>query len=352
MTLKKKGVLLVVIVAVVLAIIILVGGCTPKTSSAVDVTVWYSFLPEEERIAQEAIATSFKQKHPNITIDFLNIVDLRTRALVAIPAGRGPDCFTWSHDWTGEFAAAGHLWPLTEFVSPELIAKFTPEAIEACTYDDKIFALPYASETYALIYNKAMIKTPPETMEELVDMMEKAKAEGIPYGIGYPTETGCVSPWIHAFGGWVLDDETGAIGLNSEGTINGLRYWIETFKPYMPIDLTRTVQTSVFLENKAPFLVDGPWVIPAIKGAGIDFGVVPLPKITELDKWPEPYAGFKVLWLTSAAEEKEKAFTFMEWFCTDQDFILERAEIAKFVPVLKETLALEAVKADPAISGS
>ena len=351
--LRKKGVMSVVVV--VLAFGIIGAGIYWFTRSSeapsADVTAWYSFLPQEESIAQDAIANSFSQEYPEIAVDFLNIVDLRTRALVAIPAGNGPDCFTWSHDWTGEFAAAGHLWPLTDFVSPELIEKFTPEAIQACTYEGSIYGLPYASETYALIYNKAMIETPPETMEELIQAMETAMAEGLRYGIGYPVETGCVSPWIHAFGGWVLNDEDGSIGVDSEGTMNGIRYWIETFKPYMPVDLTRTVQTSVFLANLAPFLVDGPWVIPAVRGAGIDFGVVPLPKITELDRWPEPYTGFKMLWLTSAAENKESAFEFIKWFCTDQDHIRARADQAKFVPVLNETLDLEWVQADPAISG-
>lgn len=349
----EKGVSPIVVIAV-LAIIIIAASVylfmKPPEAPPADVVVWHSLLSGEKKVAEEGIATSFKQKYPDITIDFLEIMDLRTRLLAAIPAGKGPDVFMWAHDWTGEFADAGHIYPLTEFVTPELMEKFTSTAVEACTYDDKIWALPYAAETVALIYNKAMVEDPPETMEELIAAMAKAKAEGM-YGIAYPIDPYFVSAWVHAFGGWYWSDENRTVGANSEGTIRGLRYLIETFKPYMAADPTGTVQIGVFLEKMSPFCITGPWAIPSIKDAGIDYGVVPLPKITELDRWPEPFTGVKVTWMTSAAKNKENAFAFIEWFATDPDHILARAEEARFIPVLKETLELEEIKADPFISG-
>ncbi|GAI03756.1 unnamed protein product, partial [marine sediment metagenome] len=98
---------------------------------------------------------------------------------------------------------------------------------------------------------------------------------------------------------------------------------IETFKPHMAIDPTGTVQTAMFLTEMTPFWVTGPWSIPSIEAAGIEYGVVPLPKITEIDTWPEPFTGVKVMWIASAAKNKENAFAFVEWFTTDLDHILE-----------------------------
>jgi len=354
--LEEKGISRVVVAGVLVVLIIATAGIylltrPSENKTGAKVVFWYSYLVDEETITLNAIQNSFTQKYPDITVESLNVTDMRTRLLAAIPAGKGPDVFTWAHDWTGEFADAGYILPLDNFLTPEIINLFTPESIAACTYDNKIWGLPYAAETWALIYNKALISHPPETMDEFIAMMEDWDTSENTYGLGYPTNTGGVAPWIYAFGGWTWSDENKTLGVNSAGTIAGVRYWIDTFKRFMPIDLTRTVQTAVFLENMAPFLIDGPWVIPSVVSAGIDYGVVPLPKINELDnKMPVPFTGFKMVWLASAAEKKENALTFIKWFCTDNGHILERA-IINLIPVLKETLALEEVQANPTISG-
>jgi len=343
------------IVGVLLVVAVIAAGIywftRPPEGPTIDVLVWHSFLDDEEKIATDAIATSFKQMYPDINIDFKETMDLRTKLLAAVPAGKGPDVFTYAHDWTGEFAVADYILSLDEFLTPGLMEKFTSEAVEACTYDGKIWALPFAGETVALVYNKAMVDEPPETMDELIAAMEEAEAKGINYGIAYQIDPYFVSAWIHAFGGWYWSDETKTVGINSEGTINGLKYLIETFKPYMAVDPTGTVQTGLFLEKMTPFFVTGPWSIPSIEAAGIEYGVVPLPKITEIDKWPEPFTGVKVMWIANAAKNKENAFAFVEWFTTDLDHILERAKEASFIPVLKEALEVDEIATDPFISG-
>lgn len=323
---------------------------TGPTEPPVSVLVWHSLLEDEANVAENAIATSFRQRYPGINIEFKNVMDMRTRLLVALPAGKGPDVFTWAHDWTGEFATAGYIEPLDEFLTPGLMEKFTSSAVEACTYNGKIWALPYAGETVALVYNKAMVSDPPETMDELVAAMEDAMAQGR-YGIAYQIDPYFVSAWVHAFGGWYWSDDNRTVGINSEGTIRGLRYLIDTFRPYMVADPTGTVQTGVFLEKMAPFFVTGPWSIPSIEAAGIDYGVVPLPRITEIDKMPEPFTGVKVMWMSSSAKDKEEAFNFMEWFTTDLDHILERTRKARFIPVLNEALEVGDIAADPFVIG-
>jgi len=339
---------------IAVAIVIMVGAgvylFTRPPEIRPDVTFWFAFTIGEQKILEEAISNLFKPRYPDITVDAMQIMDLRTRLLAAIPAGKGPDIFTWAHDWTGEFAKAGYIIPIDELVSPELREKFLPVALDAATYDGKLWALPYAAETVALIYNKAMVEEPPRTMDELIAEMRKAREKGI-YGIAYPIDPYFVSAWVHAFGGWYFSDETRTVGLNSEGTKRGLRYLFENIKPYMAVDPSSDVQVGIFLEKKAPFLITGPWAIPSIEAAGIEYGVVPLPKIPELDRWPQPFTGVKVIWMSSTVFNKENAFTFMEWFSTDKDHIIERASKARFVPVLKEVLEIEEIKEDPAIAG-
>ena len=164
---------------IITIIVILIGGglsyyffLMPRKPRA-DVIIWEDFLPAEEELTREFIENSFRQLYPNITVELVGVSDLRTRLLAAIPAGKGPDLFMWAHDWTGEFAEAGFILPLDEFVTEDLKGKFLETAINACMYNGHIYALPFAAETVALIYNKEMVPNPPQNMSQLESIMQQ-----------------------------------------------------------------------------------------------------------------------------------------------------------------------------------
>lgn len=316
-----------------------------ENSTGGTVTIWHD-LTMDEGLLRNLIDTSFKREYPTIEVDLQYVGDKKERLLRAIPAGFGPDIFMGPHDWIGELAEAGYIVPIDGFVTPELREEFIESALNATTYNGRVYGLPLAAGTVSLIYNKAMVVTPPQTIEELVAVMETYKSMG-KYGIAYQIDPYFVSAWVHAFGGWYFNDENKSVGVNSLGTIKATEFLLERFKPYMSKNLE--TQLAVFLGGDAPFMINGPWSIQNIRRAGIDFGVALLPKITEMERMPKPYSGIIAVWMTSNAKDKERAFSIMRWLATDPQHITMRSKNFGYVPVLKRAIQMEAIKNDPIV---
>ena len=73
--------------------------------------------------------------------------------------GDGPDIFIWAHDRFGEWAAAGLIAPVEP--SQEVRDGIFDFAWDAVTFDGKTWGYPMAVEAVGLVYNKALLPTPP-----------------------------------------------------------------------------------------------------------------------------------------------------------------------------------------------
>lgn len=316
-------------------------------------TVWVSLEEEEVAFEQELIASLFNEEYPDIEVKYEAVPEMKDKILISIPAGAGPDLFQFAHDFTGTLAEGGYIVPIDYYVTPELSEKFLESALEACEYKGKLYALPYAAETVVLVYNKELLgnRPVPKTTNELIDLMAEFynPEEGM-YGISYPINPYFVSSWVHAFGGYYWDDTTGTVGVNSTGTKDAIKWLLAKVKPYMSKEVGWSEQIALFSDGKAPFAINGPWMLGTWRDAGIDFGLTTLPKISELGKDPMPYTGVKVTWMSKNSEHKEEAFSFMKWFAANAEHIVERAKEFGYIPVLKEALESPEVEALPELS--
>src|SRR5690606_21186799 len=89
----------------------------------------------------------------------------------AAATGNGPDIFIWAPDRLGEWAQSGLIPPINpSAASKDAIADF---AWDAVSYDGKLWGYPMAVEAPALIYNKALVPTPPASFDEVFAIHEK-----------------------------------------------------------------------------------------------------------------------------------------------------------------------------------
>ena len=94
----------------------------------------------------------------------------------AAGAGKGPDIFCWAHDRAGEWAKAGLLTALSP--RQKIRDEIEPSSWKAFTYQGKLWGYPIAIETIGLIYNKALVKTPPTNFDEIAAIDLQLKAVG------------------------------------------------------------------------------------------------------------------------------------------------------------------------------
>ncbi|MBA7637537.1 Cyclodextrin-binding protein [subsurface metagenome] len=356
---EMKGVAPVAIAAVIIvAVVVAVAAYVylkpeEEPPEKVTLTVWCSLEEEEVDFEEDLVSSLFNEEYPNIEVNIEAVPEMKDAVLISIPAGGGPDLFMFAHDLTGTLAEGGYIVPIDNFVTTELQEKFPEAAFKAGEYKGELYALPFAAETVIFFYNKELLgdRPVPETTDELVDIMADLynPDEGM-YGMSYPINPYFMSGWVHAFGGYYWDDATGTAGVNSTGTKNAVDWILEKFQPYMSTDISWDVQLALFSEGKAPFAINGPWMIKSWEDAGIDFGLATIPKISELNKDPMPLTGVKVMWMNKNCEHREEAFAFMEWFTTNEEHIVERAKEFGYIPVLKSAMENPVVQASPKLS--
>ena len=94
----------------------------------------------------------------------------------AAASGKGPDIWIWPHDRIGEWIAGGLLQPLNP--SKKALGDIDPLALKAFTVGGKVWGYPISIEAVSLVYNKALVKTPPKTFDEVIALDKKLAADG------------------------------------------------------------------------------------------------------------------------------------------------------------------------------
>lgn len=313
---------------------------TPPQAAQVTIRIWHALNPEEEAVFKE-VASLYMQQHPNVKIVFENKApDLQTAVLAAISTGEKFDLFVWAHDWIGLMVEAGALKPVENDVQ-DVLNKFV---VSIPQYKGHIYGLPFTAETVALICNRKMVPQPPATFADLLNVMKSFNKPPQTYGISYVVNPYFISAWIHGTGGYYFDDKTEKQGLTDPRSIAGFQFFKTYIMPYVaPNPTDYNTQVSLFLSGQTPCMVNGPWSIGAVKKAGIDFYVVPLPPVNSTYV-PRPYGGLKMFYVTIYASKE--AIDFMKWFTTDPQVAKILVDKLGYVPVIKDVNI-----ADPVVQG-
>lgn len=163
---------------------------------AQDLTFWS--WRQEDRAQYESFIDTFEAANPGITVTFetFEAANYNTILSTALAGGTGPDLMmVRAYGGLENVASAGYLMPLDTEKVPAL-ADFEPSAIAAETMrsDETIYAVPFASQTMLVIYNKAIFDQmgleEPQTWDEFVTLAQTIKDNGI-----FPFANGTATAW-------------------------------------------------------------------------------------------------------------------------------------------------------------
>lgn len=159
-----------------------------------ELTFW-SWRQEDKAVYQQLIDT-FQAENPGITVklEAFEAANYNTILSTALAGGTGPDLMMVRAFGAMEaIAGAGYLMPIGPDNVPAL-ADFSPAAVAAETMrsDQKTYAVPFASQTQFVVYNKAIFDQnglkEPQTWDEFIALSEALKAKGvIPFANGTAT---------------------------------------------------------------------------------------------------------------------------------------------------------------------
>ncbi len=260
-----------------------VGGIANAAAPHGTVVVWsYLTQPEVNVLAQEAAQwAKATGNHATVVLSTSSFQDFATAA----HSGKGPDMvFGLPDDNLGTFWAANLLAKVPAgTINP---TQYPQAALDATRFSGVQYAVPLDLETYALFYNKNMIKAPPTTFADLFKLAKARDAKAKYSGFEYDVNNFYYSyAFLSGFGGYVFGGKNGNlnpknIGLGNAGAKKGLAF-IRSFitQGFMPSDITGSIADANFAHGKLAMLIDGPWDISTYEKAKVPFGIVPLPTL-------------------------------------------------------------------------
>lgn len=305
------------------------------------------------------VSTAFEaETGATLEVEFVEWGDAHDRFVTSIAGGTTPDVAETGTTWTPEFADAGALAPLDEYVDGAGIGDDLVEGlVEAGTYDGQLYGMPWYAGVRSLVYNTEMFEQagvePPTTWAELEEAAAGLKEE-------YPDKIAVavpgdaeftVYPWVWGAGGEVatLEGDTWTSGLDSPESQEGIEFWtgLATEGGYSSEGATTWRETDVldaFAAGDVGMAVMGSWTPGAIVDANPDmegkFAAVPIPG---KDGGIAPSVlGGSHLSMFETAEDKDLAFAFIEMMTTGE-FAQQWGEQSGYFPgqvsLLDETLA-------------
>jgi len=290
-----------------------------------------------------ALADDFLAEYNvQLVVEDLGVVqDIRSQAIIAIPAGEGPDIYIGVHDWLGALVESGLVAPIDLGDKRD---EFVESNLEAFTYTDgQLYGVPYASENLGFFYNTDLVTEPPTTWDELLEIGRNLKAEGkVQYAIAIGGDPGYNSlPMQTAFGGYVFGvDENGAwnpddVGLDSEGEIAAVTWMRRAVEEgLMPETTDYDTAHSMFETGQIPFLMAGPWALDRIRASGVPYAVAPF--------FPDdgaPFLGVQGFLVNPFSENALLAQAFLTEFIATEDLMQTLYETGNRPSSFKSVLA-------------
>jgi raffinose/stachyose/melibiose transport system substrate-binding protein len=275
------------------------AGCGGNLLGGDKKVVWF-FTGTEETATQERAVTEiqvnrFEEQHPQYTLEREAIKSDEIRKVIQsrLRSDEPPDVFTYDTGpgFGGVLAEAGLLLPLEDAYQQRGWGIYE-WAKQRATYNGTVYGVPDQVEEIIVYYNKDLMPEVPKTVDELRQIANELKGQGIiPFAFGNQEQW----PAGHLFSIGVsnvlgregLDDILYANGRwdipEVEEAINLLfREFVESgYYPEGPNSLGSDGANALFYTGEAAMNPTGTWLVPEIVQTVQDFevGFFPFPSI-------------------------------------------------------------------------
>ena len=323
-----------------------------QTPQTLTMAVWAS---EAEDAAFRAVIAKYVALHPDVSIrlevggagqQYYQQVDTRL-------AGRqAPDIFRVQYQQVGRYASSRALVDLGKYLNAADTADIAPAFMQAVTFKGRPYAMPHHTDTFAMYYNRDMMRkagiTPPASLDqswpwaEFIRVAQKLQAGGAPFGFAMSWQNGTAYRWLpflHQHGGQLLSDDLTKSQLATPAGIETIAWTQSWFRdklvpPSTSIKSSEQAQ-NLFANGTIGMLMGGDWQIPFLdKNMAAGWGVTYMPR----DVAMASDLGGNCLAVSRDCKAPEVAadvVRFMADRANMQDFVTR----AQFLPVRKSLMA-------------
>lgn len=286
------------------------SGCSSlQSKNNNEIVVWCS-LSNYEVLEVDAVAQQWAKENGK-KVKVLSDKGDNRAFIAASKENMQPDIeFGVSHDKMDKLNSEKLLAEIPKGLLDE--SKYISSALKTVSFDNKLYGAPISIETYALYYNKDKVKTPPETLEELIAQSEKL-------GFEYDINNFYLSfPFIQVNGGYIFNNVNGKyevnnIGLNNEGAVKGYSMIQDMVQKYklMPANIEGIKARNNFKEGKIAFYFSASSDISDIDTSNINYAVGKLP--TYNGKQMSTFVSCKDAFVPSKSKDKKEVWELFKY---------------------------------------
>ncbi|MGE6257138.1 ABC transporter substrate-binding protein [Heyndrickxia sporothermodurans] len=350
----------IIFVVLVMSLVFSLAACNSKTSKEggkVEISFWHGYTEKDATGFNERVE-AFNKSQNKIHVKIIGNQNAE-KQLTAISGGNAPDIVQTQWNNIGPWADAGAVQELDENIKKDQFdtSKIIPAALERMVIKGKTFGLPVTmSMSSNLMYNKEVFKkagitTPPETLEE---MMEVAKKLTIKDKNNEITQIGFIPdyPWIDnvfwpiIFGGSFYDESTGQVTPNGAENVKAIDFQHKFYEEFgeKQIDKFRTgmgqadTKQDPLLTGKLAMMIGWEYNFKEDRAADGPIGVAPFP-------YPADRSDLKgsgmvspvAMFIPKNAKHKKEAWEFMKFMLSNDSQV--KIAIADYkIPIIKEVL--------------
>ena len=273
------------------------GGTTAASGEKVTITFWHGQNQSAGK-AINALVDKFNASQDRITVDSqigAPADGLLEKTTASLAGGKYPDVVYQFGPNIANLARSPKALDLTEAVKdPEWNwDDFFPAARDAVTVDGKIRAVPALIDSLAVVYNKKLFRAagidPPEAGWTWDDYREIAReltdADAGRFGTGWPgvgdeDTTWRLWPLVWGAGGDVLAEGGEEVGYGGEPGLQSfdvVDQLVQDRSVYVDKTVGSEKMYQVLMNGRMGMVPTGPWQLPDIIDAKLDYGVAPMP---------------------------------------------------------------------------
>ncbi|MFC8571564.1 ABC transporter substrate-binding protein [Streptomyces sp. NPDC057245] len=313
-----------------------VTGCGAGTDDGVaadgtvTIEMWHGQADTAKKVL-EGLVADFERQHPKIRVDLGGgvLADVMLQKVTAaVAAGSFPDiAYIFGSD-LARVARSPQVVDLTDMVEsgPVPWKNYWAASRDAVTLNGRVRAAPAVLDSLAVVCNKKLFREAglplPKagwTWQNFVSTARKLTQSGQGrFGTGWPGTGDEDTVWrmwplIWDLGGDVVDDDGKSIGFAGTGAraLEVVADLARDKSVYVDPKPGSEQMYQVFLSNRMGMVVTGPWQLPDIENAGIDYAVVPLPSFSGRPvtiSGPDTWTVFD-----NGEARSEAARTFLQW---------------------------------------
>ena len=301
----------------------------PSNTIGGTIILWHTWSGANVSALENSIE-SFQTIYPDVSIiaSYYESEQMFEKVVQSISLGFGPDIILAEQSLMQNLIDESVIAPI-RIKSIESVP-YLEKALASVLYEDAVYGLPVSLYTDVLFYNKALVDTPIESIQDLTSVFELGQTFGM--GSSYAD----IIWGVAAFGGDLFDAEGKSI--LDDGALSQWLSWLQSQQelPQFYLNESKVLLRQLFVESSLSYFVDSSRQLPYLRNLLNDnLGVSHLPQGEEGKA--QAILDSDILYVSQSASEQqqENAIAF-GLFLGNREQQRRLVRDARIVPVNRE----------------